>query len=564
MLNNFYRILAVLIYPLLLTIAFISIFRKAEFKKIIIQNKKYILANTLVILLLFVIFIYFFFTYEKNIYSWDYAGHWVRSINLRRIFFENPSNIFNEVYKSMNYSDYSYLPALFTLPFSIISVDYKIFCIGNFIFFILPIYMILQIAYYKYFSNNKYLPIILFVLFYPLYYPIFEGKPCSCGLVFMSMCYLLIFFQDINDIDTKDVLLINLFTYISIFERRWYLYTVIVFYLSFLIKYLLSINKINNKYKFLFCKIFLSGILMFLVVIIVNRPFLLNALTSDYSTIYSTYNKGNKILGLINYYSPIIFACCIIGFYLLFKENKALFIINIFSLVVSTIMFWTVQSFETHHYYISMINMIIPFTLFIYNLFSKKLYYIILSFILFIQSILIFVDAPKLFLFTHIKRTPIIMKNRDQYYDFCTYMKNLLGEDSVAYICGSSSIFNEDIIRNSQLPDLEMPTFEYAQVDLVDGFPNNIDYIRYILIPEPFQYYDKESQHVHELLADSIKNKDEFKKIYKLIDNYELEDININIYEKQGEYTQEMKQYLFDEIIKYYPNNRDIFKEILE
>lgn len=564
MINNIYRIIAVSLYPILLLLTAFSIFRKKEFLNVIVKNKKTIIINTLFITLLFSFFIIIFFSKEKAIYSWDYSGHWVRSLKLREIFFERPETIFKEIYNSMNYSDYSYLPALFTLPFSIINVSYTSFCLGNFICFIIPSFLLLQIMYYKYFDNKKYLPIIIFLIFYPLFFTIFEGKPCSCGLVFVSACYLIAFFQNIADIDTTDVLFINLFNYIAIFERRWYLYFSVAFYFAFLIRYLLSLKQINNKIKFLFSRIILSGIILLLVVIIFNRPFFMNALTNEYSTIYSTYDREGKLLEFINHYSIIIISCSIIGEYCLFKKNIKLFAINTISLIVSTVMFWLVQSFETHHYYISMINIIIPFSIFLYYFSYRKLYFYILSFILLIQSFLVFVDTPSIVLFTTKKRFPEVIDNIEDYSNLCTYMKNLLGKDEVAFICGSSSVFNEDIIRNSQLPDLDMPTFEYAQVDLVDGFPNNIDYIRYIIITNPIQFYDSQSQHVHQILNDAILYNDDFKSIYSLYDTYKLGDIDIYIYEKTGNYTQEMKEYLYKQIIQYYPENSEIFKEILE
>lgn len=563
--RNIYRIIAVLIFPLLLLLTFYLIWRKDRYKNTIINNIRPLLINTSCIAILFVVFISIFLSQEHTIYSWDYSGHWVRSLTLRNIFFMNPQNIFAEVFKSLNQSDYSFLPALFTLPFSIINTSFSFFCISNFICFFIPLFILLQIIYFTYFNKYKYLPSLLFIIFYPLYFTLFEGKACGCGLMFLCASYLLIIFQDTDKIDLIDAASINLFMYITIFERRWYLYSAFVLYLSFFIKYLLSLKTLNNKVNYLFTRVIFSGIILFISIILFNMPFLIKVLSNNYSEIYSTYNKNGKLLGFINFYSIIICFISLLGFISLFKRDRILFIINIVSLVISTAMFWKIQSFETHHYYISMINIIFVFVLgCIYIIDYANKYSLLIYLILLMQTSLVFVNTSSIPIFTKMKRTPQQMNNIEDYKDFCHYMKNLLGDYDCAYICGSSSIFNEDIIRNSLLPDLDMPIFEYAQVDLVDGFPNDIDYIKYILIPKPFQYYDKDSQHVHEILANAIENKEEFKNIYQLYDSYKLGSITVDIYEKQSDYTKHMKQYLFDEIIKYYPNNQEIFKEILE
>lgn len=134
--NNIYRIIAVLIYPLLLLFTFFTIYRKNKYKQAIKNNIKPLIINALFIIILFSVFIFFFLRQEHTIYSWDYSGHWVRSLTLRKIFFENPSQIFKTVFDSMNNSDYSYVPALFSLPFIIINTGYPFFCVGNFICFV--------------------------------------------------------------------------------------------------------------------------------------------------------------------------------------------------------------------------------------------------------------------------------------------------------------------------------------------------------------------------------------------------------------------------------------------
>lgn len=564
MMNNFIRFIAVSIYPIILLVVFLLIYRKNKYKQAIINNIKPILLNLLIVLIVMIPLILIFFYKEDNIYVWDYSGHWIRALNLRQVFFEDPTSIFSTVFDSMNNTDYSSLPALFSLPFIIINTSYSFFCFGNFVCFLLPSFVLLEILYFAHFNEKKYLPSIVFLAFFPSYLPLFDGKPCACGMIFIIASYMLIFFEEFNDIDTIDVLSINLFAYISIFERRWYLYSLVALYLSFIIKYLFSYKKLENKILPIFNRLLLSGCIALIAIFIFNKNFLYTVLNNNYSETYSTYSHDGNLLGFIKFYSIIIVVITLIGYYYLFKKKKDIFVICLFSFIITTVMFLSVQSFENHHHYINMINIIIPLCVGLYYLPIKKWGLYCICALLLIQSCIVFTDAPYIPIFTYKRKTPIVLENKQEYADFCHYIKNLLGKDEVAYICGSNYLFNEDIIRNSILPDLDLPVFEYAQTDLIDGFPDNIDYIRYLILTDPIQYYDEDSQHVHKVLNDAILYNDSFKKIYTYYDTYMFDSICITIYEKTGNYTQEDKQYLYDEIIKYYPNNQELFSEILK
>lgn len=466
----------------------------------------------------------------------------------------------------MNYSDYSYLPSLFTLPFIIINTSYRFFCLGNFLSFIIPTFIVFEIVYYTYFDNHKYLPIIALIIFYPLYYPIFYGKPCSCGLFFISVSYALFFFNNFNEITTLDVISINLFMYISIHERRWYLYSALALYISMIIKYIMSLKNIDNKMSIFFKKIFLSGIFLIILLLLFNLPFINNILTNNFSETYISYNHDGKIIGLINYYSPIILIISVYGFYILIKKNRLMFWINLFTILFTTILFWRIQAFEDHHYYISMINIFIPFIFGLYNLFNNNLKKVITIGLLTFQSITVFTNTPSIpFIFTNKKRTPEYIDYIDDYVKFNKYLKTLSCNNTFTiFISSSSSIFNDDLIKNSILPDIDFPQIEYSQFDLIDGFPNNLNDIRYIVLTDPIQYYNYENQHVLTIINDAILYNSDFKNIYKLIYTTDVAGIKTYVYEKTGEFTQNMKQFLYDRITQFYPNNKDLFKEILE
>ena len=239
----------------------------------------------------------------------------------------------------------------------LIKEGFSWFCISSYIFFLLPSIVLLQIIYFDKTSLNKHLPILLAIVIFPLYIPIFYGKIDSCGLFFILVCYMLVIFPELSKIDIFDNLFINLFAFLSIFLRRWYLYSFVCFYFVYLLKILLFKNK---KIKH-FINYGLSFAILAIVVLMFFNVFLQNIFNNNFAEAYDFYNRGNKILSFIFYLSPIIILISLIGMYRQFKTNFYFFLTNIISVLIPCVMVWRIQNFEYHHYYIFLVNIIFLF-----------------------------------------------------------------------------------------------------------------------------------------------------------------------------------------------------------
>ena len=122
------KYLLILIYPLILILSFSLIYIK--YKNSIINNIKPLIINTIIISFIVCTGLILFFSFENTIYTYDYAGHWIRSLEIKNLFINNPGKILNLVYDSMNHNDYSYLPALFNFSFLLlIIILFEIFCL---------------------------------------------------------------------------------------------------------------------------------------------------------------------------------------------------------------------------------------------------------------------------------------------------------------------------------------------------------------------------------------------------------------------------------------------------
>lgn len=554
--RNLVRLLLVLIYPLIILLTSFFIYRK--YKKTIKESYKTIIFNTLVGFCLICVGLILFFHFEDTIYVYDYSGHWLRALTLRKIFFENPFAVLNTVYHSMNYYDYSYLPALFSLPFIIINQSYLFFNITTLIIFLMPSYILLQILYQHYIKGPKYLPLILIIVFYPLYFTLFYGKIDCCGLFFIIAAYSLVILPRFEESDIADSLMINLFMLLIVFLRRWYVYSVICFYIAYFIKFLF-----NKNFKY-FKNLIASGIFALIIMVVFFRPFVINSLTNNFEETYAFYNHDGKLLSFINYISPIIVLVSLYGIYSLYKKDFSLLLINIVSIIIPCVLVWRIQSFEFHHYYIFLLNIIILFTYgFIDILNLKKIIPIIISLLLIVQIAVIFSYTNNTMpLFTNVRKNPEVLEDKKEIVDIAYFLRSRGGYSFIS--AGSYGIINNDLISNALLPDIDIPEIDYSVFDIRDGFPKDIGEIKYIITVDPIIYSNVEYQHMFTIIDDAIKHHEQISKIYtpvyttKLYDKYE-----VCIYERTGQYTEEMKQYFYDEMLKYYPDKADYFSYIL-
>lgn len=558
--RNLFRLLLCAIYPLILFFSFYLVYR--NYKRTIKTNLKYILFNSLVVSIVISCGLIVFFHFEDTIYAYDYAGHWIRSLTLKKIFYEDPYSILSIVYNSMNNSDYSYLPALLNLPFILISESYTFFSISTYVLFLLPTFIVLQIIYFNYCGTNKLVPLLTFIVVYPLYLTLFYGKIDCSGLLFISISYSLIILPNFEDIKALDLLSINLFVFLAIFLRRWYLYSAICLYFSFLIKWLFYKNK-NVKDVI---KLLSSVILLLIISLLFFNGFINRALTNNFEEAYAFYNHPGKLTSFANNISPIICLISLYGAYILLKKSKELLLINLISILLPCILIWKLQSFEYHHYYIFILNILILFVTGMNSItkLNAPVYVLLL-----VQVVLIFTGVGNTMpFFTNIRKNPEVLETKYDLINLSEYINSIEPDnETTAFIAsGSYGIISDDLLRNALLPNLDGPNIDSAIFDIRDGFPKDYQFIKYIIIVDPILYTDENYQHMFTIITDAVKNNELISSIYSPIYSTTLANGNyaVTIYERIGEYTDEMKQYLYNEMLNFYPDKADYFSYMLD
>lgn len=562
MIRNIYRILSIGFYPLIVFLLLFYIINKI-FKEELKKNWKPILINLLVFILVIILGLVYRINSENTIYVYDNAGYYVKSLEMLNTFFLYPDTIFTKVFNSINNNDYSYLPSLFNFYALLINDSYLYYCVINLIIFLVPTCLLLELLYFKHF-NNKYLPCLILLSFYPMWLTLFYGRVDVLGLFPLLIFYIIVLFNKFEDINYKDTLILNVLCLILMFERRWYLYSLVGIYLVYLIKTVIYCVK-NKEYIKPIIKFICSGLLAVVILALFFNGFVSKVMMADNTEAYSYYDHSGKLLATLNYYSWIISLIAIYGLVKLFIKDRYKAIYLLVLITIPSIIFWRTQSFDIHHYLIICLPILILFVYGLMNIPYKKISVYIVSLILIIQSVFLFIDVD-IPLFTSTKRLGDYNPYKEGITDLSNYLMDIASDGSYIYVNSGNYLFNYDSILNASLPNVDFPHIITNVFDIRDGFPRDFMWIRYFVLTDPILYLDEDYQHMYGIINDAIlNNKEGIGDIFTLINTIEINDeITIYVYEQTGEYTSGMKQYFYERMLEYYPDKGDFYSYILD
>lgn len=554
--NILLKLITLGIYPLTLLALAFFLARKQTIVQIWKQHYQRILLHSFVFTIILVIATLIFFHFEDTIYYYDFSGYWVRSLEFKQFFHQHPPTIFSKLYQSMLFDDYSYLANLYLLPMMHFGSSFKYFVLANIITFLLPLSILLQLLFYQ-FTNKHYVILFSLLTFYPLYFTLFSGDVAISGLIFIVTAILLVDKQ----FNHFDALYLNFIAFNLIFLRRWFLFIVIILYPILLLK-LLTDNKLSFKKSILYT--ILSGIILLITLCIVFKPFVMHILQNNLKEAYQFYDRDGKWFDWINYFSLPILLVVGYGLFTLLHRKYLYAILIILSIVVPFVLFTRIQSFEYHHYHLFTIQILILYLFGLAHLDNKKIQYTILI-TLGIQLFLL-VTPEKIPFFTKIRRIPQQLSYKQEVQQLSEFLVSISPEPwQSSYLSSGSNRLNDDIIRNSLLPNIQdKPKIDSAVLDLRDGFPKDLQYISYVLVIQPIQYLNPEYQKMYAVISEAIEHHPEISKIYRKINQFKIDNMKVSIYERTGEFTPSMKQYFYQKMLEFYPEHSSFFSYILD
>lgn len=575
------RFLLYLFYPILILVILGYFFginkqTKSTFK----IHYEFLLLSTFLFFVFGNIFLYVYFKNEQFIYYWDYATFWEQSLKINKLIVENSNEAFLYVIDSMNYQEYTALPALFiSLPTSILGQSFFAFILSSFNFFVIPFNILLSVFELELMSRlniktiSKWLLFIINLLFIPFYFTLFHGYIGVVGQVFITSL-ILIYITKNHKLDLPEILIINCLTLLLIFTRRWYLFWVVSYYVSSGLFVLLETRKARMETIRSISRLVMSGILMLLIILIFFYPYFSALFVSNFSDLYASYKLPSLIdeyLRFKSYYGLFIILLFIYGLYSsISKRSPALGFILIVTTLTAT-QFLYIQSFEYHHY--NLINFGIFSFVFIaiLELYQLKTINFLVLILYFFNSFYVFIPKSNL-LNTFFNSTSLKPKFRDdivEIQDLSNYLNMLTSENKYAYSAASSPFINDDLLRNSQLPWImnSVPNLEgSSNNDIRDGFPISFFEVNYVLVTNPVQinvsYIDK--QFINQLINDSVLNQEDISNNYQLVYENRISGVDVYIFERVSDFTTIEKLYFYDELREMYPESPHIYDKIIE
>ncbi len=570
-----------LFYPLtILTIFFYFFALNNQTSELIRKHLKLLIFNVLVVFSVGNLVLFIYFRSERFIYYWDYATFWEQSLKLNEMIIQSANTAFKYVIETMNYQEYTALPALFiSLPTTLLGKSFFVYVLSTYNFFVIPFLTLLLlfelILLQKLEIKIKFKSqlILINMFFIPFSFTLFHGYIGVVGQIFITTLFL-IFLTKHDHLSFKEVLLISMSSFLLIFTRRWYLFWVVSYFVSYgLMIVFIHFRNVHTLSKRMM-ELFLSGFLLLVVIIIFFFPYFSNLLNANYTELYASYKLPSMIDEYVRfekYYGLFVISLTLFGSFMILK-SKSIHLIFIFMVtIITSILFLSVQSFEYHHYNLISFGI---FTFFLIGLskFSKNKWIAISVMALYIMnSVYVFLPKQEFFnfIFSEVELKPKFRSDITEIQDLANHLNQLTQENKYAYSAASSSFLNDDLLRNAQLPWIlnSVPNLEgSSNNDVRDGFPASFFDVNYVLVTNPVQvhpgYIDK--QFVNQLINNSLLFEEEIQDNYTLIYENTISGVKIYIFERITNYTDEEKMYYYNELRKVYPEHPRIYEPILK
>ena len=563
---NLVQILLVAFYPCLLISIGAYLLRQSTFVKTIRSNWTSVLVFSIVFLLFINAYTIWHMSQEQFIYYWDFSGFWRRQLEVMDFFRNNPSQLIPYVNNTLILEEYSSFPQLLLIPhILIVGETYPRFVLAMVNSFLVPSQILLYIWILTFIDKthrSKWwtsLGVGLGILFFTgNYLPLLLGYVGSAGLLWIVIICILMSEEKDRKLDVIRFFAIGVILVLLVFIRRWFAYYVLAFFLVTPVAYLLNqcFNKSLSLKSFitLLINLFLSGISALGILLVGFLP-LVNTFTQyDYKFAYqSVYTGlGSAIPWFINFYSPLQFILLIIGAtYGLFNRSTRETVIQALgSIIFVIILFYQVQIFGSHHYYI--INIYSQF-LILMGIISvlavlnrdifKPFFLMILSVLLSSNFLIVFLRQDtqlSIYLRSYfqsfsssLNAPPRRSPNVDIIRTIVEDLQNIASEHEYIYVLAGSGNINDDMLRNALLPEQlnPLPSIEATkQLDTRDGVPKDFFVYTYIVVADPIQYHNGAPyQRVIGELANGLLHDDELKPYYYPLKDYRLNDGSVKV-----------------------------------
>ncbi len=431
---------------------------------------------------------------------------------------------------------------------------------------------------------------LLFLVLHPVWVPVLEGRPDIAGLAAVFGTLAIYFRRPIIEQSIGGLIFIGVLLAFAFLARRWYLYWLVAFFPSAFIAEWLRPTQSTKKHfvAMLIGRLSVIALVLSAVVLFSAWQMLLRILSEDYSDTYSAYKIsggiGETFLLALRYFGiPVVIASGLGLVILAFRRSARfapLFLVT--QSLLCIFLFYNVQDFNAHHYYLFLPIIFIGLSAFVLDLFhqTQRVYFsrllaslvvtiiVISSGIVFSRTLNLSIPHELKWMLPQVTRFP---NARNDFGELQALLRDLNSrseaEHGTVYVIGSSTVFNDDILRN--LCRSEPPEFlachdilRASHVDKRDGFPVGIITSRFVVSATPAQYHLRpEDQKVVGLLTrDFISGAGIANAFAPVGRPFSLDDgVSIQVYEKARPVSDVSVDALSAEFSSAYPQHATLF-----
>lgn len=519
---------------------------------------------------------------EQNVYCWDYRGYWGTWEEFGYIFSKNPLTAVHSLLHSIRNEQHNSLPVALTFWFQYFGLPSRLsYILSLVILYFFPLILLFHYLCKQFTSDWSVVWIaitcILPATFVAFWGPTLRGYPDISGLLGIVGSILLVSREKNLSvrIQWKEACSIGVLLWSPFLLREWYAYSVISLYVSLpFLNYFIYNDKLSfNKIKFIILNFFISGVFTVALAIIIQKNFIWEILHTDYSYIYSAYQRSRyfsfqhvgRIIGLYN--APFVLIGCLWSIIGKKEKWKLLIIFSSFNLIFTFFIFTQTQSPSTQH--------CLPFALWVLIISTISIGQIIKQVnIKFLQyGILICLVFSSLYIYRsclfennqiHIlskwlpeKTFPLKVDHYENYLKLVQDIETLKDSDRNITVLSSRSLLNDDLLVTISNQKLAKKIVYTSQVDLRDGFKVGSLMSTYFVVADPIQFHlSPTDQRVISIPAKQIlSNTGIGKHFKKILGPYILDgDIKVFVFQKITPFAQDEIKNLLSEYLESYPH----------
>lgn len=548
------------------------------------------------------LFAFYFVTQEQYVYYWDWAGYWLKYIDLSTSLAHQPVNTLDALLDSVRNDDYNPLPVFPLVPFAWLFGTSRltyILAITNIA--LLPSAFIIALLAQRVLALQCSRPSLILagisiLMLHALWVPVLRGMPDVLGILVIGNILLLLFAKPLAEQKLRHLVTMGLLLCLLVLLRRWYAFWVVSFFPALAVAQCLDIYQqhggVWRQYINTIRNIIIIGLTFSIALFTIATPLILRILHTDYADIYSAYKSSNSLLEsaekFIPYFGWSVIICGLSGLIWLAvrKDTRVVGSFLIIQLFIVFGLFLRTQDFGMQHYYLLMpaiaLGIAVMLTGFWTQISNKRWRLVSVGFVfamLITNSTTAFIpkadNMSNIFgsLVPQARFYPFIRHDLDELTRLLSHLGKLEArQQGDIYVLASSFTLNSQILDvacrfGAQQRDFCARILNTNDVDKRDGFPRQFLHAHYLLVASPTQYHLRaEDQRVVGVLVREVMEKHGIGASFqRLPEEFKLDnEITVWVYEKVKPFEKADLDMLANEFAEYYPHRQHIFNIIDE